>query len=56
MWQLDVLQDGPLGVPLRLLGVGRREDGRTGVDTDLGNKQGVLLHHLVEDGPEENGD
>ena len=54
VWQLNVVYNGPLGVPLWLDGVGRRQDGGPGIeltnDTSLGDGKGLLLHNLVQNG------
>ena len=55
VWKLDVLDNRFLRVPLGLDWVGRSKDGGPGVqladDSGLGNRQCLLLHHLVEDRP-----
>ena len=58
VWKLDVLDNRFLRVPLGLDWVGRSKDGGPGVqltdDSGLGNRQRLLLHHLVEDRPVNN--
>ena len=55
MRQLNIIDNGLVLVPLRLNWIGGCEDGCTGIqradDSRLGDRQGLLLHHLVQDGP-----
>ena len=53
--QLDILHDGFLSIPLTVHGVGGGQEGGPGVqladDPRLGDGQGLLFHHLVQNGP-----
>ena len=55
MWQLDVLDDSLVFVPLRLARVGGGQQGGAGVqladDARLGDAERLLLHHLVQHAP-----